>query len=222
MILVVLALLSSTSFGFSSAPQQQLDPKKVYKYDIKLTVNDVSGIGTLVVPRAKKYVVKGETSGKLDLLTITTCHRDISWSPSGNKFEYIYEPSESLESNGACPLFVGGYDKKGQHSWGIVEFEGEQEKLPGLLKCNGYGQTFNGVSLCQSRQSLIQFIEFENPVKTATSGNCTLPVALKEGRRYEFPIVKGHCVYAFMEIEGQKRIHRMTTIGYEGILLRED
>jgi len=218
----LLLLVSCTAHAFSSAPVQELDPKKVYKHDIKATINGVSGVGVLVVPKAHSYTITGESAGNLDLLTITTCHRDVSWSPNAKKFTYEYTPSESLEANKSCPMLIGGYDKKGQHAWAMIDFETDEAKLPALLKCNGYGQTFNGVSICQSRFSLTQFIEFKTPVRVLPQKDCPMSEPLNGGTRFEFPIVKGYCVYAFMETAPEKRVHRLTTIGYESILLREE
>lgn len=219
---LLILLHSAGAFGFSSAPVQELDPKKIYKHDVKISVNGLTGVGVLVVPKAKSYSIDGESLGNLDLLTITTCHRDVSWSPNSKKFHYDYLPSESLEANGSCPMLIGAYDKKGQHGWAFIDFQTDDAKLPALLKCNGYGQTFQGVSVCQSRQTLTQFIEFEQPVKVFGSKECPMVEPINGGKRFEFPLPKGFCVFAFMEIAGEKRIHRLSTIGYESILLREE
>lgn len=223
LLLLLIALVPTVGLAFSSAPRQDLDPQKVYAHDIQLTVNGIQGQGIMVVPKAESYTISGISRGSADLLTITTCHRDVALYPGKNKFEYIYQPSESLEARGGCPLHIGAYDKKGQHAWAIVDFEDDEAKLPGFLKCNGYGKTWDGVSICQSRQTLVQFIEFKVPVRTSPSSNCPMPGSVDgKGMRFEFPIVRGECVYAFMEQGGAHRIHRLTTIGYESVLLRED
>lgn len=207
--------------GFSSAPRQVLDPKQLYRQDIQLVVNGIKGDGVMVVPQADVYSIQGTSHGALDLLTITTCHRDVSSSPGGTRFAYEYNPRKSLEGNGACPLLVGAYDKKGQHGWAIVEFEDDTATLPSFLACNGVGRRFNGVSICQSRHGLTQMIEFDAPVKVSPDFGCPMSAAKEDGKRFEFPIVKGTCVYAFKDVSSGK-IHRLLTYGYESILLRED
>lgn len=208
--------------GFASSPKQELDPKKLYRQDIDLVVNGVRGDGVMVVPQADKYQISGVAKGTLDLLTITTCHRDISWSPGKKEFVYEYVPRRSIEGSRACPILIGGYDKKGQHSWGIIEQENKDLfQMEAFLACNGSGKRFSGVSICQSRAGLIQVIEFDSPVKYSPDPSCPLPAPIEDGKRFEFPIVRGTCVYAFKDMASDK-YHRLLTYGYESVLLREE
>ena len=80
------------------------------------------------------------------------------------------------------------------------------------------GQTYisNGVSVCQSKEGLFQKIKFNTPVKTATNADCNIK---GEGTEFEFKIKKDYCVTLFKELNSGK-LHKLTTVGYENILIR--
>lgn len=208
----------------SSLPPQVLDPNVFYKRDIVVTVNDVDYQGVSVLPAADAYEMTVRPTGKMDLLLITTCHREGSFSPKSvgffkktNSFEYYYEPEPDIEGSGACPLRVDAFDReRGQHSWFFADFEGT-ETLPAIVSCNGTTEEFNGVSVCQSKAGLIQRIEFAQPVIVNPDSACPLP--RMDRNAFDYEISKGECVYAFMSKDGE--FHRHTSIGYEGVLVRE-
>ena len=54
-------------------------------------------------------------------------------------------------------------------------------------------------------------------MRVSPDKKCPLPKT--EGKEFVFPIKKGECVYVFMNSAGE--IHRLTTIGYEGVLIRD-
>lgn len=214
-------MMVAVASACTSVPQQ-LDPEKFYRHDLRLEVNGVRGTGVMVLPRSHRYRIHGESVGQLDLLTISSCHREFSAERQGTEFDYDYAPLPGIETGGGCPLHFGGYEqKKGRHTWGIVDFEGPDATLPATLQCNGQVVRSNGVSICQSRAGLYQTIEFPGSVDVSPDPDCPMPLGGRPGL-YEFPLARGECVYAFREQAEPNRIHRLTTLGYEGILIREE
>jgi len=190
--------------------------------------------GVLVVPQKEVNEFHVEARGNLDLLTFTTCHREetaeSAWNVSERRgwlfkrkidkkreVKISYKATE-IEKSGGCPVFIGGYEKKeGRHSWAFVDFETDEAKLPAKIFCNGSEYNAGGVSACQSKMGLIQAIKFAEDVSVMPDADCS--IGLTSGNYFEFPIKKGQCVYAFISASG--KIHRLTTIGYEKILIRE-
>ncbi len=213
-------------FACSTASfQQDLDPDILYKRDIKIQINNKEYEGATVLPHARTYNLLLTPKGELDLVLVTSCHREYSVEPSSsgvfskNEFPYSYTPVPGLEDVPSCSLRVNAYEKdKGRHSWAFIAFEHEDLTLPATLKCNGKISSFNGVSVCQSKEGLIQRIEFREIVRAWSPEKCGS--VGKRGKIFEFPISLGECQYTF-EAKDKKR-HTMTTIGYEGVLVRED
>ena len=216
--------------GCTSVPQK-LDPDAFYKRDMEITVNGYQSEGVLVVPKAKKYDFKIEAKGKLDLFTFTTCHREKTKENAGEKGWFsdkktrkmTFFPSPDIEaSHLSCPVQLGGYERdKGRHSWGFVDFEHESLNLPALLKCNGSVSNHTGVSACQSKNGLIQEIVFSEPVLAAKNPECGELTSTDE-KTFRFKMPKGQCTFRFLTKTGEKKWHRMTTLGYQQILIRED
>lgn len=216
--LLMLGCMSLALMGFApSVPRQALDSDKTYRRDIALDVNGFEGEGVLVAKRAKRYVIKGESKSKLDLLTLTTCHRDFKAERLKNSFEYVYEPISGIEDTGACPMQISAYDMRGVHSWALIEFEDASAALPARVKCNGTDRQYGGVSICQSREGLTQEISFESAVMVAPEPECPMPMPTDK-KTFVFSIAPRECVYAFMSEHG--KIHRLTTIGFQGTILR--
>lgn len=200
-------------------PRQTIDPDKVYRRDISLTVNGQKGVGVMVAKATKRYLIQGETRHQIDLLTITTCHRDYKAENLKKVFEYIFEPVDGVETSGGCPMQISAYDMNGVHSWALIDFEDAGATVPAKMKCNGEVKTFSGASICQSREGLTQEIEFETPMKVAPEKDCPMPIP-EDHKTFVFPIAPRECVYAFMDEKGA--LHRMTTIGFQGTLLRNE
>ena len=193
-----------------------LDPNVYYRRDME--INGRKGVAVLA--RRDLYKLKLKSQGKMDLLTVSTCHREDPFYKVGYEYEYEYKPVEGLESGGYCPMQVGGFNRtKGRHAWAFVDFEGPDATLPARLKCNGVDALTNGVSVCQSRVGLEQEILFDVAVKTLPEARCPMP---GDGKRFQFSVVLGECVFAFREVAAPNRVHRLTTIGYEQILIPEE
>jgi len=233
-MLLIICFLLVNSCSTKSIPDK-LNPDVIYKRDMTIVIDGVEKIGVAVVPMKDTHKIHITAQGDLDLFTFTTCHREETaenaWNVTGRssglfkrtidkkrEIKMEYTPTE-IEKRGGCPIFLGGYEQeKGRHSWGAIDFETPEATLTARLSCNGEESTANGVSICQSREGLIQVIEFPTETKVLPSKGCE--IGMEKAVTYSFSLVKGHCVYAFMEI-ATKKIHRLTTIGYELIPIRK-
>lgn len=220
-LLRLLPLLLVLSFSNCSSVQQTLNPDLFYKRDMRVQMDGMTGEGVLVVPSALKHTFKVTGKAPMDLYTFTTCHREIAIEGMNKEVSGYFTPAVGLEDTGACPVEFGGYDKKGKHSWAFVDFETPEANLPAIVKCNGEKYESKGVTICQSRAGLFQRIEFPVEVVTAGSADCGKLIPKEGGKVLEFALPKGRCVFAIGE-KGGGRIHRLTTLGYESILLRDE
>lgn len=223
---LVLIFIASI-FGCTTTPQI-VSPEKIYRRDMVVEVNGREGDGVLVVPRSNEYKFKIESRGTLDMLIIKSCHehkpvenaKEKGWFGSKRRTRFTYIMGDVELNRSACPLEIGGFEKdKGRHSWALVDFESPDYKLPATLYCNGQTSEVNGVSICQSQGGLIQRIKFPSDIEMATT-TTKCKIQLPVGNHLEWNIRPGICVYNFIEINEPHRFHRMTTIGYEEILVR--
>jgi len=236
-IILVMALLVAIAHisSCSQIPiQQELKSDVFYKRDMIITINGQSFEGTTVVPKAKKYSYHVQSRGELNMFTFQTCHREwtkesawnvvkvkrrLFWKKKidvKNQVKFDYVPT-ALERS-YCPVSLGGYEKSlGRHSWGFIDHKTDLEKLPGKVNCNGSEYKSSGVTVCQARNGLIQLISFNDNVKVYSMGSCSLGAS--EGKIFKYKMPKGRCVFLFQTKTGEK--HRLTTLGYEKILIRQ-
>lgn len=210
----------------TSVPQEL---KKDVFYPRDMTVELEGGHvypGWGVLPYQDSYKLKVWAKGNLDLFAFTTCHRERIIENAGQKglfgnkryVEQTFAPNKNMELQNYCPIALAGYEKgQGRHSWAFFDIETPDAKLPANVECNGWMIRTNGVSVCQARSGLLQKIVF--PEEVLASSKCALPK--KQGKEFVFPLSVGECVYAFKEKNGT-RLHRLTTLGYEEILIRGD
>jgi len=191
----------------------------VYKRDMQICLNDKCAEGVIVAPRKSKYEFEIKAHGRLELFTFATCHREETtskhsrrrWFKDNKVVKGTYLPVPGIE-DGHCPVYIGGYNHKNRNSWAFADFEDPEYTISAKVNCNGASGEFNGVSVCQSRAGLIQTIEFPEVVTVDACG-------LKgKSNRFEYKIESGECVAVFF---GAKSMHRLTTIGYDKILLRK-
>jgi hypothetical protein len=227
-----LLLVSCSTLQDLASPQiLKPDPKIVYRYDMKLTVNGVSSSGVLVVRKAPKYDIEIESKQTMDLLTVKSCHREMVLENVNERYGLFgtkrrngkvgFTP-QTLELED-CPLDLTGFSKDtGKHSFGFIDFENDIDKLPATLRCDGTAYQAMGVSACGARFGLVQEIEFASDVAVHPDANCPLGeiASRSSGKKFIFPVIKGVCTYIFKEEAGEKKTHRLTTIGYEEILVR--
>ncbi len=198
-----------------------------YRRDVRITLGDRVWTGVAVLPQQSLYRLSLEFAGNLDLFTFTDCHAQWTKEKAGtggifgpkNEVDFNYRPSFADETY--CPVELGGYEAiKGRHAWGFIDFKTSIETAPADLECNGERQSNIGVSVCQSLTGLIQRVTFLEPMEVVPPEGCGLPIS-DDQKTFEFPMNAGRCVYAFLEYEGNHRIHRLTTLGYDKILIRE-
>lgn len=222
--------------GCASVPQdltKEIERGKFFMRDMDIRIGDHSGEGVLVLPKMPGYSIEIHAKGDLDLFTFSTCHREIVRENAGegglfgddNRVKVQYDPVAGIESGDySCPVELGGYERiRGRHSWGFIDFESPDLQLLANVRCNGGKANAMGVSICQSRQGLIQEISFNEPVfysKKRTDG-CVVPET-RNDKDFRMRLSKGRCVYRFKQRATPGLEHRHTTLGYEGILIRED
>lgn len=216
----------STALFMSACSTVAIDLKDdtFYKRDIDLKVNGLKSNGVAVMTRAQSYKIEGEVDGKFDFLIVRSCHREYTAEKEGDHFTFIYEPRVGIEDNRPCPLEIRGVEKiKGRHSFGMIDFQSPYDILPAELECNGDKKTYSGVSICQAPENLIQRVTFSVPVYVQAGTidpSCVIEQA-KDLKIYEFKIPPKRCTFIFMEKAEPHRTHRMTTLGYERIIVRE-
>lgn len=206
---------------------QKLDPNIYYKRDIRLVINGVEFDGIAVPKKSDVYKIKVKARGIIDMITIRSCHREITyeepskgWFSSGKTFEFEYRPIKGIEDGRGCYLDIGTYEKsKGRHGWALIDFESAEETVKAELKCNGEKRAVGPVSICQAHSNTIQKIQFDHKVKVSPdSPKCSVMQSDDEmGYRYLIP--PGECVYYFCDRLGY--CHRHTTLGYDGLLVRK-
>lgn len=229
-----LVLLLALAGACNQKTFETVSTEVFYKRDMILEVGGKKGEGVLVVPLTASIPFHVTARGDLDLFTFTTCHREETAEDAGNVTErtgWLFKRTITkkrevkldfkptlIEGAGGCPVILGGYEEqKGRHSWGLVDFETPEATLPAMLSCNGQVLSVGGVSICQARQGLIQSIKFSQKVRVSPEPECA--IGATDGDAFEFPIPKGQCVFAFMAEDG--KLHRLTTLGYEQILIRK-
>jgi hypothetical protein len=186
-----------------------------------VSVNGLSGSGTLVAPLADSYKITATNETDSRLIIIESCHREHIIDGAKSRIEFEYRPVKNLESSGYCPLRIGSYDqKRGRHYWTFIDFESKETTLPAIIRCSGSETKSNGVSICQSRAGLVQEIEFESPVVFSPPTNCSKNISGND-RSFRFEMSPRECVYNFIERAEPHREHRLTSIGYEQILMKE-
>jgi hypothetical protein len=224
--LIVFALSFATSCA-SSLVKQELDPDVIYKRDIGLTINGVAYKGIAVPAPAASYILDISGKGTINMLTITTCHRehqfefDPGYFKKGHTLRWTYTPVKGIEDKRGCMLEIGAYEKtKGRHAWGMIDFQTPTETVPAKMNCDGTARAVGPVSICQSKAGLLQKIEFDRRMKVAPDQEQCKVMKTVDEKTYEFITPKGECTYYFGDIDG--KFHRLTTFGYENILIREE
>lgn len=213
-----------------STSSYQLDPATFYRHDLCFKVKDQKFCGVGVLPYQDKYEIEVRNDGQLNYFSVTTCHREeTSENPDSGIFraegktEIKYYPK--LEKDKTCPMYVSVYNRTARHSWGMIAFENPRFQLEAIIHCNGTIKKYKGVSICQSREDLIQRIEFDEAVTVSKgiSGPAQRDKDCPELKRidektFEFNLPYRECRYAF---KGKDKIHTFYGIGYEEIVIKE-
>lgn len=194
---------------------QKLNTATNYEKDISFWVNGkaIKGVGS--VPLSLSYEIEIKyTFGKINVLTLETCHRNITLENQGNKTSYTFTPSD-IEKKDSCPLDIGIYDLKGRDGWGFLQFEREEATLVAGIQCNGDYWKAKGVSICQSKVGTLQKIGFDVPVKAANDDGCKLTQA---GNEFTYEVKNGYCFLEFEDAQGN--FHEHTIFGYQTFIIR--
>lgn len=204
-------------FGCATV-QPQMDTQKLYRKDMAVKVDGVKMYGgTYVLNKRKAYEIKAYLyTRSVVVFKASSCHREIVWMKPGKDVEFIYKPLNKLENDGYCPLELGGFDTKAQHSWAFFDFINE-ENAPANLACNGVVSTVYGVSICQTRSGLIQRIEFQGRMEGYNLKRCN-KAETEDYKTFTIEVNRGKCVYFF---RGKTVTHRLTTLGYDDVIVRD-
>lgn len=205
--------------------QQELSNKVIYKNDMQIELDGVKYNGNAVIPLKTEYKFTFKSISKMDMLIFTSCHRDVNIENAGGHFspkeaDFIYRPIYPIETR-YCPIKIAAINQEGKNTFGQMDIIDSSVSLPAKLTCNGDKSMVNGASFCESLYGLKQMIEF--PVEVVISGNNKRCTELVSGdkKQFIFDISMGDCVYNIMEILPPNREHRLTTKGYQQIILRE-
>jgi hypothetical protein len=209
-----------------SAVNQELNAKIVYKPEMFMEINGKEFRGTAVPDRAESYKVKIVARGKINMFLATTCHEEIKqefdpgFFEKGNKHEFTYTPVKELEDGETCMMTLATYEKdKGRHEWGAIDFQNGTENVSATLLCDGYKVLTKPVSICRAHEGLMQRIVFDREMVVKHDEPHCAVMKSKDMKTFDWIMPKGECTYYFGD--ENDNFHRLSTIGYDGHLLRE-
>ena len=192
---------------------------------MEIKIEDQEYEGFAVVKDISNLKIKARFKDKGDLIRIKTCHRsmDIEQAWKQSSFGWVDKDSAKInlqlntpiEDKEYCPIEIIAFSHSGKHSWAFIDKKTANENLSAIYRCNGETRAYKGVGICQSYKGLEQQIEF--PEKTNVRSNC--PYERLDDQAFKYNTKKGYCVYIFKSESGQ--YHRLTTIGYESIKLKQ-
>ena len=222
--------------GCASLVKPSLSSSIRYQKDLKVEVqaytNKAEGYGPIhtvngmgVVPYGTWYKVRVYPPETADMISLTTCHREVKkFKPRKSKwkkyYEFTIEVVPGIEINKVCGGFqIGLFHEGGQHAWSNIVVESKARKLPALVKCNGKVTQYQGTSTCQSKQGLIQSIEFDRKVRTTKVVGCTIK-ASPDGKVWEYMINPDEWTIVFMDSLDERISHKHVMYGYQVIAIR--
>jgi hypothetical protein len=219
-----------------------LNPDLAYQRDIKMDIYTynkgefidpitIEGMG--IIPKSKFYKVRVYPPGKVDMMTLVSCHRHKKtprpkktggWFKKGY-YEFIVPMLGSVDEEELCSFDVGAYEeKRGRHAWGTVAIKDDKFQLKAFTKCNGDVTSYDGVSVCQAKAGLIQEYNFDRLVSYAHSTGCALAnldTAEPYARKWKFKMPRGECNIYFMDIQAPTRlVHQAFFFGFDTIPIR--
>ncbi len=207
-------------------------PNTNFRYELTGDINGMAFDGVGVIPLAKHYTLHVKSAHNVELMHITTCHRDVTdqdqpivqdgWFVPHHQYTFEFDQADGIENYGTCLLRVGAYNKDGNpQDWAVIDFQTPESTLPAFQKCNGDAGKTGGVSICQSQAGLDEEIDFDVPVETstATSAQCQ-PHQPHDLKHWLYTLALGECVVYYQEIAPPHRLHRHTSVGYKQVQLR--
>lgn len=229
--IAVAFILSCASTPLSVPPATGPGPNTDFKYDLTGDINGTPFDGVGVIPLAKSYVLHVKSDVDVDLMKITTCHRDWDdqdhpiqddWFKPKRQFTFEFTQADGIENLGTCLLRIGAYNKSGNpQAWATLDFQTPESTLPAFQKCNGAQGNTGGVSVCQSLVGLDEEIDFDMPVEVSSMimPQCK-PHPPKDQKHWLYTLAQGECVVYYQEIAPPHRLHRHTSVGYKQIQLK--
>lgn len=237
-IMILALAIASVGCEMFPTPKQVLKSDTLYRADIVVGVNGVYDEGVFAANGAQRYEIHAIAAADLDMILVRTCHREWTKQKAWNvtqkvqtgwfgftrtieakrEIKFTYVPDPEIEAVGACPMEIRGFSQSGQNSWALVDFRTPLEELTFRLKCNGVSSVQKGVAACQARQGLYQKVSFDEETTVLPDESCSL--GKTKGSEFEFRMPSGTCVYRFQSASG--KVGRLTLVGYDGVLIRED
>lgn len=210
-----------------STIQTNMDATKKYKQDLYIENKEFSGVGMLVLPKKDLYSIIFESDGKMDAFFFRTCSREIFIEDARRglnrkQVQVNYRPNE-IEATTTCPAHVQAVSQDGGYSVGFVDFENGIDTVKARLMCGEHIQSVNGASVCQGRVGLIQKIDFDEEMVVSPYMGCENIKSENgtwQGKGFIINIERDYCSFVFMQKKGEHKTHRLTTYGYEDILIR--
>ena len=183
-------------------------------------------VGVAVLKAAPKYRVTLYAVGKVDMMVLSSCHREVK-TPNPKKhggwfskkyYEFEFTADDMIERGKPCMLNGSIYEKKkGRHGWLMAAIEDPKAKLQAKTRCNGKIEMNGGTSFCQAKEGLIQRIEFDRPVSTTFYGNCKIEKP-KDQMNWEYLMPSGKCILHFIDENENEHVAYM--YGYGKIPIR--
>ena len=190
--------------------------------------------GAGVMPKASEYKIKVFPPGSADMITLTSCHREVK-TPSPEKsggwfskgfYEFDLVLENTVDSSKLCSFDIGVYEKdRGRHAWGLLAISDlKQYNLPARAKCNGKTTDYNGTSVCQAKKGLIQEYVFNTKVSVTRVIGCeiaNLATQDKYSNHWQFVMPEGECELFFIDIKNPKtKVHQAFFYGYDVLPIR--
>jgi len=203
----------------------------------KLVREKITFCGVGVLPYMDHYKLTVPGGKKVAMFTIRSCHEEATTeNPSKGLRKYKdfidIEYTPTVERGEACPMYLSMYKKNQKYSTALVVFEHPDYQLDATLYCNGFVSQQHGVSICQSREGLLQRIDFDEPVaigdpvngpadRSKDHLNCPkLPLTKDKKSTGLFLQPNRECIYPIIGLKSGK-IHQFYTVGYENIILHD-
>ncbi len=221
--LMVIMMLTITG---CSTVSQDLKAGSFYKRDIKLTVNDISATGGLIVPKASSYKIEASSEkGNFDFVIFDTCHKYYALpEKQGDDFTTVFTPRPGIEDIGACPIKIHSFDKDhSRDAFGFIGFESPEFNLTAITECNDLPKSkAKTVSYCEVKPGHPMRITFTEVVvwgADKTKPECVIAEA-KDNMTFQFSLPRGDCQFLFQARSDASKKHLLYTYGFDEILPR--
>ena len=198
----------------SCSSSQKLERDTFYENTLQFEIDKKKrflGVGVLDPHQSQSIFIKNKRS-KMDYCVLVSNHRNVTVEDEGSSWKYKFNYTKKIESG---LVRVKCFNKDGKHTWGAFAIRDNETKLQARVYCNG-GIIDDSTIFCQSKENLLQYIEFKNEVILTQEDNtvhCAMltPESFKE---LQFEIGKGFCVYTFTELKSGEQME-LHTYGYE-------